>query len=147
MNCPKCHLENHPTAERCDCGYDFATKTMKDSYLKFDEIRPGSAAGKEARSGLTRKAASWFWFGIAASGLSWASPYVFLELGIVGLAMRGIGTVFGALALLRGIGSLIAIRRFEGGSVGKGYAVAGTILGLVAIRPLASIFLLPLFHF
>ena len=33
INCPKCKLINPPTAERCDCGYDFATGTMEQSYL------------------------------------------------------------------------------------------------------------------
>lgn len=33
MRCPKCQLENPPTALRCDCGYDFASGQMKASYL------------------------------------------------------------------------------------------------------------------
>lgn len=33
MRCPKCQLENPPTALRCDCGYDFASGQMKVSYL------------------------------------------------------------------------------------------------------------------
>ena len=33
MDCPNCKLVNPPTAERCDCGYDFRTGTMKESYL------------------------------------------------------------------------------------------------------------------
>jgi hypothetical protein len=33
MDCPKCKLVNPPTAERCDCGYDFTTGTMEQSYL------------------------------------------------------------------------------------------------------------------
>lgn len=31
--CPVCHLFNPPETLRCDCGYDFATATRKDSYL------------------------------------------------------------------------------------------------------------------
>jgi len=33
MDCPKCKLVSPPGAERCDCGYDFKTGTMKESYL------------------------------------------------------------------------------------------------------------------
>ena len=37
MLCPTCKLENPPTAQRCDCGYDFITKSLEDSYA-----RPGT---------------------------------------------------------------------------------------------------------
>ena len=33
QKCPKCDLLNPPSAERCDCGYDFVTKSMQTSYL------------------------------------------------------------------------------------------------------------------
>jgi hypothetical protein len=29
MNCPTCGLVNPPTAQRCDCGYDFAERRQK----------------------------------------------------------------------------------------------------------------------
>jgi hypothetical protein len=32
MDCPKCRLTNPPTAQRCDCGYDFESRTMQESY-------------------------------------------------------------------------------------------------------------------
>lgn len=31
--CPNCGLINHPTAQRCDCGYDFDSEELKKSYL------------------------------------------------------------------------------------------------------------------
>ena len=31
--CPECKLINPPNAQRCDCGYDFDTGQMKESYL------------------------------------------------------------------------------------------------------------------
>src|SRR5262245_42560888 len=33
MRCPNCKLINRETAMRCDCGYEFSSGTMKQSYL------------------------------------------------------------------------------------------------------------------
>ena len=33
MKCPKCGLLNPDEAQRCDCGYDFQTKTIQPSCL------------------------------------------------------------------------------------------------------------------
>jgi len=33
MKCPHCGLLNPVDAIRCDCGYDFESATLKDSYL------------------------------------------------------------------------------------------------------------------
>jgi hypothetical protein len=32
MKCPRCGLFNPESALRCDCGYDFETKTIQTSY-------------------------------------------------------------------------------------------------------------------
>ncbi len=100
---------------------------------------PDSAAGQEKRARLTRRAASSFWFAIAAVGLVWASEYMW-ELVIVGIPMgipmKILGYALGALALVRGVGSLRATRDIEGESVGKSYAGAASLLGLAPIGPL-----------
>src|ERR1700743_120288 len=45
-DCPKCRLVNPDTAERCDCGYDFPSGTMRDSYLiNKGRRRTGGAVG------------------------------------------------------------------------------------------------------
>jgi hypothetical protein len=46
-DCPRCGLVNPPTAQRCDCGYDFASRTVQSSYLTGREaarmISPSAA--------------------------------------------------------------------------------------------------------
>ena len=42
--CPRCGLWNTESAIRCDCGYDFVSNSVKESYsaqpsLSFDEIK------------------------------------------------------------------------------------------------------------
>ena len=40
--CPRCGLFSPDKASRCDCGYDFATKTTQSSYVVADILRkPG----------------------------------------------------------------------------------------------------------
>jgi len=34
MDCPRCGLVNPDIAERCDCGYDFQSKTVERPYLR-----------------------------------------------------------------------------------------------------------------
>ena len=48
-DCPRCRLINPPAAARCDCGYDFASGTVRQSYL---------TAGDHARQADDRKARS-----------------------------------------------------------------------------------------
>jgi hypothetical protein len=36
MDCPKCRLVNPDEAQRCDCGYDFVAKEMRESYVDVD---------------------------------------------------------------------------------------------------------------
>jgi len=38
MKCMNCGLINPETAERCDCGYDFATQVVKASYLPAQQM-------------------------------------------------------------------------------------------------------------
>lgn len=42
--CPRCGLWNTESAMRCDCGYDFTSNTVQESYsaqpsLSFDELK------------------------------------------------------------------------------------------------------------
>jgi hypothetical protein len=38
-DCPKCRLANPDNAIRCDCGYDFTSNAMEQSYLPGKERR------------------------------------------------------------------------------------------------------------
>lgn len=50
MDCPSCHLVNPDSAERCDCGYDFRSRTLKSSYLWGDQL--GHLAGELGQGNL-----------------------------------------------------------------------------------------------
>ena len=43
--CPKCRLFNPPEAERCDCGWDFATGTQQQSYLPKKPVPVAATVG------------------------------------------------------------------------------------------------------
>jgi hypothetical protein len=40
-DCPKCGLVNPPSAQRCDCGYDFMLRRIQASYLGKPPERSG----------------------------------------------------------------------------------------------------------
>ena len=49
--CPHCRLYSPPAALRCDCGYDFATRTIQPSYaLKHVGKKEGGTAAVLATS-------------------------------------------------------------------------------------------------
>ena len=46
-SCPNCHLTNPDSALRCDCGYDFGSGTMQESYLPAKERLPAGETKTE----------------------------------------------------------------------------------------------------
>lgn len=69
MNCPNCRLVNPPAAERCDCGYDFGTKSLKSSYLAGS--RDAADLATEVVRALGRRdlmvGGAWLSFGLLAT--------------------------------------------------------------------------------
>lgn len=51
MECPNCKLINPPTAQRCDCGYDFPSGQIKQPYLPSREPKIKIAGGASYRWG------------------------------------------------------------------------------------------------
>ncbi len=43
--CPQCGLHSHETAIRCDCGYDFTSGQVRESYLSVAQAGPVGVDG------------------------------------------------------------------------------------------------------
>jgi hypothetical protein len=83
MTCPQCDLLNPDTAQRCDCGYDFVSKDMRESYLS-----PQSTA---RASGRTRFSSRRWWPIIsdqisAKKAAATGAECAFVVAGITGIA-------------------------------------------------------------
>ena len=60
MKCPNCKLENPPSGLRCDCGYDFPTGTLKESYLKKPHSFPNNESTALMREVNGQRKTRWF---------------------------------------------------------------------------------------
>ena len=56
MDCPQCGLVNPPSAQRCDCGFDFETQTMEPPYFRQVASEDGGSW-------------SWLWWIPAIAGI------------------------------------------------------------------------------
>jgi hypothetical protein len=81
-DCPRCGLTNPTTAHRCDCGYDFSTGQLKESYLTPKQRRVGTSV------------APW----LVATATSIFVINVFSSIGAVG--GLGGGLIIGLLAAI-----------------------------------------------
>jgi hypothetical protein len=105
MKCPRCKLENPDTAERCDCGYDFASRTVKASYVdlaredKDGPSEPPEVVRERGRNDVITGIAI-FGVGLLISGATYA---VAVSRG-GGMYVLATGAMFGGLVrVLRGI--------------------------------------------
>lgn len=97
QQCPRCGLFNPPGAARCDCGYDFASKSVKSSYLLAHVLeKHGGEARIIEQTSRSKMRAGMFLVVLSAlvtggSLLAGGNMYFW-----------GGGTMFGALLLYRG---------------------------------------------
>jgi hypothetical protein len=111
--CPKCRLVNPQEAQRCDCGYDFVSSTMEQSYLKAGE-RPrasrvtGAVAGALV-GGLARGAVVLLNFGTRPGGFV---PFA-LPSATIGLLVGGIAGAFCRPLLGAVVGAVLSGVVFE----------------------------------
>ncbi len=112
MKCPHCGLLNPVDAIRCDCGYDFESATLKDSYL------PVGSRNKRRRS--------------------WGREYA-ISCGIATLASMVFSVIPGGQAMISP-GFLVATKIFPGvGAHDMGFMpvliiaflINGAVLGFV----------------
>jgi hypothetical protein len=92
-DCPKCRLANPDGALRCDCGYDFASDTMKQSYLPARERRVvgNTAIAIISVYALLRATAGLYSTGVVPAPLSLLLPAVVIAVILIWrkyLAMR-----------------------------------------------------------
>jgi hypothetical protein len=98
QQCPRCGLFNPPAAARCDCGYDFASKSVKASYLLAHAIEKHGGEAKiieqasrsQIRTGIVLLVVS----AVVTGGSLLAGGNVYFWGG---------ATMFGALLLYRGV--------------------------------------------
>jgi hypothetical protein len=106
--CPRCGLLSPVEAIRCDCGYDFATKTVQSSYLVADTLRKHGGEEKfavETARGNIRAGAIILAVGAFVTGVSYAregKPLIF-----------GGAIMFGSIFLYRGLRQRWANRKFR----------------------------------
>jgi hypothetical protein len=98
QKCPECGLFNPPDAGRCDCGYDFVSKSVKSSYLLAHVLEK---RGGEARI-IDEMSRSKIRTGILLLVLSALVTGVSLRGGSNGYFWGG-ATMVGALLLYRGL--------------------------------------------
>ncbi len=85
MDCPRCKLTNPESAQRCDCGYDFETKTVEKPYFA-----PGPEFGMLL---MLKRMTVWFIETLCAAALLGAFLIVWFGPSGIGIMREFLGTV------------------------------------------------------
>lgn len=109
-DCPRCRLVNPPTADVCDCGYDFATRAVCPEADPCRQTAPAEPAARVVGYALVFVAAGLLAAAVAVAvpwltpskeavycGTGWAIVFAF------GVAHIGTLLVMATLALLCGV--------------------------------------------
>jgi len=111
--CPACRLLNPDIAERCDCGYDFVTHRIAESYAKPNDRDVIAQRGMTVAQVGVRNIK--LGLGVLAAGLVWTAVVSNngsgRPLGGLGWAIGGI--VSGASFALRGLGQYRRGKRLD----------------------------------
>ena len=98
QRCPHCGLFNPEEADRCDCGYDFASNTIKSSYLVAHLLKKHGGEARVIQESSRSKIRS----GVVLLGVAVAiAAASYFAAGRVSLG--GSIIVCGVLLLLRGL--------------------------------------------
>ena len=100
-NCPKCALVNPDSAQRCDCGWDFNTQTVQDSFITSQS--PEETGYEILANGKKR------YLKATVGDIAFCILLPFWGLLIGGIALARGEAKRGLTMMLLGVGLLIAI--------------------------------------
>src|SRR5881296_566108 len=88
-DCPNCRLTNPESAKRCDCGYDFESRGVKQPYFQATLLQEGSGSRFGGRIDIVRILL--IGVGIASGSLTLFLLFVAL-VAVVALCSREVQT-------------------------------------------------------
>lgn len=100
--CPKCRLYNPSEALRCDCGYDFASGAIRESYVLTDAIEKYGAEEALSQVGQ-RDVRGGIFTMLLAAGFAVVSVLVYASEGRLGIGIPTVPFLYGLFRFGRGM--------------------------------------------